>query len=74
MDTKTYTPNYTLVEKSVHYVTFSKRKRTVPKIAKEKPMCHKLPWILKERKDNRWDGYNNALKFEKYTQRKEFAE
>ena len=74
MDTKTYTPNYTLVEKSVHYVTFSKRKRTVPKIAKEKPMCHKLPRILKERKDNRWDGYNNALKFEKYTQRKEFAE
>lgn len=35
-------------------------------------MCHKLPRIIKERKDNRLDWYNNALKFEKYTKRKEF--
>ena len=29
---------------------------------------------LKRLEKDRWDGYNNALKFEKYTQRKEFAE
>ena len=73
IDTKTYTPNYSLVEKSVHYVTFSKRNRTIPKVAKEKPMCHKLPKILKEKKEKRWDGYNSVIKFEKYTARKGFA-
>lgn len=77
IDTKNYSPNYSLIDKSVHFVKFyNPNKKTTPKITKLKPICTRFPKLMKKIKkinDYNLTNSNKVFKFENYTPRKEFG-
>lgn len=76
IDTKNYTPNYSLIDKTVHFVKFYKPIKTKPKMKKLKPICNRFPKLMKEIKkinDYNLTNSNKVFKFENYTPRKEFG-